>query len=68
MDMPRDERFNALSEIANDCFGIDAFARLPGVQDSRDVAVRTADIVRALESAYDIGLIAGYHLNRTESR
>jgi hypothetical protein len=58
-----DERLISLNEIATDFFSIDTFA-LDANQPEIRVAVKPADIVRALESAYDIGLIAGYHLTR----
>ncbi|MFL9991243.1 hypothetical protein PQR34_07035 [Paraburkholderia sediminicola] len=59
-----DERLNTLSEIATECFDVDTFFLSPEMPDLR-VAVRPVDIARALESAYDMGLIAGYHLTRS---
>jgi hypothetical protein len=59
-----DKRLNTLSEIATDCFDVDAFFLSPEMPDSR-VTVRRVDIARALENAYDMGLIAGYHLTRS---
>jgi hypothetical protein len=56
------ERLCALSEIAADCFNVDFLdANTPEFH----VSVKPEDIVRALESAYDMGLIAGYHLTRS---
>ncbi|RFU45166.1 hypothetical protein [Paraburkholderia sp. DHOC27] len=63
MNMPVDERLNTLSEIAHECLGIEPFAAV----DTRlraHYVVSAESLVRALESAYDIGLIAGYRLNR----
>jgi hypothetical protein len=60
---PTDERLNTLSEIANDCFGIDAFPSCTGRTDARYV-VCSDSVVRALESAYDIGLITGYRMSQ----
>lgn len=58
-----DERLINLSAIATDCLNVDTFA-LDANQPEIRIAVKPADIVRALESAYDIGLIAGYRLTR----
>jgi hypothetical protein len=52
-----------LSEIANDCFGVDAFSSCVDRANAR-YAVCAESVVRALESAYDIGLIAGYRLSQ----
>ena len=59
-----EERVSVLSEIATDCFDVDTFF-LDAQQPDMRVTVRPVDIVRALESAYDMGLIAGYHLTRS---
>jgi hypothetical protein len=59
-----DERLNVLSEIATEHFDVDTFSSNP-VPPETCVTVRVEDIVRALESAYDMGLIAGYHLTRS---
>jgi hypothetical protein len=59
-----DERLNTLSEIATDCFDVDTLSLNPEKPDLR-VMVRPVDIARALESAYDMGLIAGYQLTRS---
>jgi len=56
-----DERICTLSEIAADCFDVDM---LDADAPERRVLVTPADIVRALESAYDMGLVAGYQLMR----
>ena len=56
-----DERLISLNEIATDCFHIEPFALDAKWPDVR-IALKPADIVRALESAYDLGLIAGYQL------
>jgi|ERR1700761_9818716 hypothetical protein len=64
MSVLTEERLNVLSEIATDCFDVDTYALTPELPDLR-VPVRPVDIVRALESAYDMGLIAGYHLTRS---
>ncbi|MGF6645770.1 hypothetical protein [Paraburkholderia sp. GAS82] len=64
MSVITEERLSILSEIATDCFDVETCALNPELPDSR-VAVRPVDIVRALESAYDMGLIAGYHLMRS---
>ncbi|BBU31473.1 hypothetical protein BTHE68_52070 [Burkholderia sp. THE68] len=59
MSLLTDERMNTLSEIAADCFDVD-FERGGALGDG--ILVKPMDIVRALESAYDMGLIAGYQL------
>lgn len=56
-----DERLISLDKIATDCFHVGPFALDAKWPDVR-VAVKPADIVRALESAYDLGVIAGYQL------
>lgn len=57
-----DERLSTLSEIAADCFDVD----LPDADaPEQRVLVKPADIVRALESAYDVGLVVGYQLTRS---
>ncbi|MFL9991222.1 hypothetical protein PQR34_07150 [Paraburkholderia sediminicola] len=61
MSAPTDERLNTLSEIAHDCFGVETF---PSDQTEARYVVCAESIARALESAYDIGLIAGYRLTR----
>lgn len=66
MPMHGDERLSTLSEIANDCLGIEPLASPVQRQDARFVVVRADDIARALESAYDIGLITGYRLHRLD--
>jgi hypothetical protein len=63
MDGLIDERLINLNAIATDCLNVDTFA-LDANQPEIRIAVKPADIVRALESAYDIGLIAGYQLTR----
>jgi hypothetical protein len=64
MSAAAEERLSILSEIATDCFDVDTYALNPELPDLR-VPVRPADIARALETAYDMGLIAGYHLMRS---
>ena len=64
MSVITEERLSILSEIATNCFDVETCALNPELPDLR-VAVRPVDIVRALESAYDMGLIAGYHLMRS---
>jgi hypothetical protein len=64
MGVLTDERLNTLSEIATDCFDVDTFCLDPEMPDLR-VTVRPVDIARAMESAYDMGLIAGYQLTRS---
>ncbi|MDR7006194.1 hypothetical protein [Paraburkholderia strydomiana] len=59
-----DGRLYTLSEIAADCFNVD-FPKADAPEHC--VLVRPADIVRALESAYDMGLIAGYQLTRSRT-
>jgi len=59
-----DARLNTLGEIATDCFDVDTLFLSPDMPDLR-VSVRRVDIARALENAYDMGLIAGYHLTRS---
>ncbi|MFM0226989.1 hypothetical protein [Paraburkholderia dipogonis] len=51
MNMLGDERLDTLSEIANDCLGIEPLASHVQRQDARFVVVRAEDIARALESA-----------------
>lgn len=58
-----DERLDTLNAIAQECFGIEALPLAAGAQAGRYV-LDAESLVRALESAYDIGLIAGYRLNR----
>ncbi|SAK92300.1 hypothetical protein AWB76_06798 [Caballeronia temeraria] len=62
MSAPPDERLCTLSEIAAECFNVDV---LNADAAECRVSVRPVDIVRALESAYDMGLIAGYQLTRS---
>jgi hypothetical protein len=57
-----DERLCTLSEIAADCFDVDF---LDADAPEQRVLVKPADIVRALESAYDVGLVVGYQLTRS---
>ncbi|BCZ81662.1 hypothetical protein SB861_09540 [Paraburkholderia sp. SIMBA_049] len=57
-----DERLSTLSEIAADCFDVDL---LDADAPEQRVLVKPADIVRALESAYDVGLVVGYQLTRS---
>jgi hypothetical protein len=56
-----DDRLISLNDIATDCFNVDTFA-LDADHPDIGVTVKPADIVRALETAYDIGLIAGYQM------
>ena len=63
MGGPNDERLISLNEIAMDCFNVGTFA-LNATQPEICVVVKPTDIARALETAYDIGLIAGYQLTR----
>ncbi|MFM0339994.1 hypothetical protein [Paraburkholderia fungorum] len=60
---PTDERLNTLREIVNECFGVDALTSATDRADARYV-VCAENVVRALETAYDIGLIAGYRLSQ----
>lgn len=64
--MSRDERLVTLREIAHECFGVETLS-LSGQAPDAPVVVCAESIVRALESAYDIGLIAGYRLNRAHA-
>jgi len=64
MNSLSDERLTTLIEIANDCFGIESFSPVR-TQPERRYSVCAEDILRALESAYDIGLIVGSRLNQT---
>ncbi len=59
-----DERLTTLNEIANDCFGIESFTSATAEPGAR-YSVCAEDIVRALESAYDIGLIVGCQMDRS---
>jgi hypothetical protein len=52
-------RFTCQSEIATDCFDVDL---KDGHALGDRILVTPAEIVRALESAYDMSLIAGYRL------
>ncbi|AQH03279.1 hypothetical protein [Caballeronia cordobensis] len=65
MSLLTEERLTTLSEIATDCFDVD-FKDDHALDDR--ILVKPADIVRALESAYDMGLIAGYHLTHGKTR
>jgi hypothetical protein len=58
-----DERLKTLSEIAHDCFGVTEFPSCTHETDARYV-VCAESIARALESAYDIGLVTGYQLSQ----
>jgi hypothetical protein len=60
-----EERLNILSEIAADCFDVNGLEAEAASAETR-VDVRVADLVRALESAYDVGLVAGYRLVRSQ--
>ncbi|WP_201644529.1 hypothetical protein [Paraburkholderia metrosideri] len=67
MSAPIDERLNTLGEIAHECFGVEQFP----CSDQAEIryVVSVESIARAIESAYDIGLIAGYRLSRaTQAR
>jgi hypothetical protein len=66
MNKQGDERLNTLSAIAQECFGIETLPLSAGAQEVQYV-VCAESIVRALESAYDIGLIAGYRLHRVHA-
>jgi hypothetical protein len=59
MFAPTDTRLNTLSEIAHACFGVETFPSYTDQADARHVACAESSIARALEGAYDIGLIAG---------
>jgi hypothetical protein len=63
MNKQGDERLNTLNAIAQECFGIETLPLADGAQEARYM-IDADSLVRALESAYDIGLIAGYRLNR----
>lgn len=63
MSKPDEERLNVLSEIAMERLNINVFSQ-PALPETR-VVVSVEDIVQALESAYDMGLIAGCHLIRS---
>lgn len=63
MSNQTDERLSTLGEIAHDCFGVETFPRGSDQAGARYV-VCAESIARALESAYDIRLIAGYRLSR----
>jgi hypothetical protein len=65
MSLLTDERLSTLSEIATDCFDVDF--KDDHTFDDR-IFVKPTDIVRALESAYDMGLIAGYQLTHGAGR
>lgn len=63
MSTPNDERLSTLAEIAHDCFGIETFP-CGSDQGGARYLVCAESIARALDSAYDIGLIAGYRMSR----
>jgi hypothetical protein len=63
MPAPTDERLSTLGEIAHDCFGVEIFPCGSDKAGARYL-VCAESIARALENAYDIGLIAGYRLSR----
>ncbi|MGF6726851.1 hypothetical protein P3T43_006243 [Paraburkholderia sp. GAS41] len=63
MNSLSNERLTTLTEIANDCFGIESFSHITTQPELR-YSVCVEDIFRALESAYDIGLIVGSRLNQ----
>ncbi|MDR7006175.1 DUF6900 domain-containing protein [Paraburkholderia strydomiana] len=65
MNTAYEERLNVLSEIAEECFEVNELSSDCSERETR-LSVRVSDIVRALESAYDVGLIAGYHLSRQQ--
>jgi hypothetical protein len=62
MPAPIDERLDTLGEIARECFGVEPFLSCTEQAEAHYV-VCTKSIARALESAYDIGLIAGYRMS-----
>ncbi|SAK80961.1 hypothetical protein AWB80_05135 [Caballeronia pedi] len=64
MSLLTDERMTTLSEIAADCFDVD----FHGDAFGKGILVKPLDIVRALENAYDMGLIAGYRLTQGTGR
>jgi hypothetical protein len=63
MSSPTDERLSTLGEIAHDWFGVET-SPCGSDQAGARYVVCAESIARALESAYDIGLIAGYRLSR----
>jgi hypothetical protein len=58
-----DERLTTLTEIANDYIGVDSLSRAAMQPESRVLISRT-DLLRALESAYDVGLVVGCRLGQ----
>jgi hypothetical protein len=64
MNSLSNERLTTLTEIAHDCFGIESLSPVTTQPELR-YSVCVDDIVRALESAYDIGLIVGSRLHQT---
>ena len=63
MIAPTDERLNTLREIVNECLGVDALPSGTERANARYV-VCAESVVRALETAYDIGMITGYQLSQ----
>ncbi|MFC5431790.1 DUF6900 domain-containing protein [Paraburkholderia denitrificans] len=62
-----DERLELLLAISRKTLGIESFESTG--KDALDVRMMTAeDVGRALESAYDAGLIVGYRVARSECR
>jgi hypothetical protein len=55
----KDERFELLEMIASESLGITSLAAT-GKADFRVIGVE--NLARALESAYDLGLVTGYRL------
>jgi hypothetical protein len=64
MNTLSDERLNTLTEIANDCLGVESLSSV-ATQPELRISVFRSDLVRALESAYDIGLVVGCGLSQT---
>jgi len=60
-----DERFELLLAISRRTLGVDSF-ELTGKLTTDARLVSADDVGRALESAYDAGLLVGYRMGRAE--
>jgi hypothetical protein len=63
MNTLSDERLTTLTEIANDYLGVDSLSRA-AMQPESCVSISRIDLFRALESAYDVGLVVGCRLGQ----
>ncbi|WP_322093808.1 DUF6900 domain-containing protein [Paraburkholderia bannensis] len=61
----RDERLELLLAISRGTLGVEHF-ELTGKQTADYHLVSSEDVGRALESAYDAGLIVGHRIGRAE--